>query len=570
MKPQHQDPAGQPPTTLAPRRRLSAAYALAGILLLTCAIYVPSLTNELTNWDDDKYVTANAAIQSLSLHDIAGHFARFVQGNYHPLTMLSLSVDYALGGLNPVVYHATNLVLHLVSTALVFVLIRVLVPELQVAAVCALLFGIHPMHVESVAWVAERKDVLYGLFFLSSLVAYVRYAKTARSKYYWLAFALFILSVLSKAMAVSLTVTIVAVDVFLGRAFSRRLVLEKIPFVLVSVVFGLVAVAAQRAQGAVADALLPFYERIAIASYGLLQYLAMLVLPFDQSTFYPYPVLPTGHLPASYWLYPLGVVLLAAATWLVRKRSPRTVFGLTFFVLNVALVLQLFSVGSAIMADRYVYIASIGVFLIAGTAYVQLTTTRYGRWAAVGLAAYAVSLCVGTYRYSKVWKDSLTLWTHVISRDPQSSLPYYNRGSLLVWMQQYERGISDLSKAIEFQPRYAQAYHNRGAAKKALKDYEGAISDFSRAIEIDPGYKDAYLNLGNTLVSAGDLPDADRVYTQLIAIEDDRGRLRDVYVKRGITRYGMKQAADACGDWRKAADGGYPNAETLIAEYCKP
>jgi hypothetical protein len=554
-----------------PGRAGGSAWALPAILAVTALVYAPSLVNGFTNWDDDRYVLQNPAITSLAGPYLAAHFTRFLEGNYHPLTMISLSVDYAVGGLDPFVYHLTNLLLHLLNTVLAYGLVRLLIDSPAAAAACALLFGMHPLHVESVAWVAERKDVLYALFFLSSLISYVRYVKTQRMSYYWWALALFIGSLLSKAMAVSLSLTLFALDHFLSRRLtSRRVLQEKVPFLLLSLAFGLVAMAAQASQGAVVpEGYFAFHERLLIASRGLVQYVVKLFVPFDQTAFYAYPPMTDGALPAVYWLFPILVLLGTGAIAVLARRSRVVLFGCLFFLLNIGLVLQVFPVGSAMMAERYVYVSSLGLFLMIGDAYSRLLATRYGSMATLLLAGYAVFLGASTYRYVQVWQDDLTLWDAVIARQPHSGLPYYNRGTTLLAMKQYSRALGDLSKAVEISPGYAEAHHNRGAAKKELKDYRGAVVDFRQTIALNPGYRDAYINLGNTLMLLGDHRDAEAAFSGAIALGGSAAIVGDLHIKRGIARYRAGQRDAACADWRRADELGIPAAQEMLREYCR-
>ena len=392
-------------------------YVLLPILALTFLTYLPALSNGFTNWDDDKYILMNDAIKGLSAAHVRTHFTQFFEGNYHPLSLLSLSLDHAIGGLDPFVYHLINLVFHLVNTALVYYVVLLVSGRLPIAAVAALLFGIHPMHVESVAWIAERKDVLYAFFFLVSLVAYIHYVRTDKTRFFVWSVVLFLCSMLSKAMAVSLVVTLVALDVFLGRKLlSRKVLLEKVPFVLFALVLGWVAIVAQQSKGAVIEGFLLWHQRLLVACYGLVQYVWKLMLPLGLSPFYAYPAVREGLLPSTFWFYPVIVLVLAGLVVASFRYSRLAVFGAVFFAVNVALVLQWFPVGSALMADRYVYVASIGFFLIVGTVYDSLLGSRYPRLAGVALAVYTALLCVSTYRYTQIWKDDITLWNSVIAK----------------------------------------------------------------------------------------------------------------------------------------------------------
>ena len=223
------------------RMNRKSVIALAGILLVSFLIYLPAMKGEFV-WDDYVYVQSNPMIYSF---DLAQIFSKYVLGNYHPLTMLVLSIEYSLFGFNVVGYHFINVLIHLANTLLVFRLVLLLCRKDAIALIAALFFGIHPLHVESVAWVSELKDLLYSLFFLASCVAYVNYINKRQSKYYFFALALFILSLLSKAMAASLPLVLILFDYFKGN-LNRKAVLQKIPFFLLSVCFGLIAISAQK------------------------------------------------------------------------------------------------------------------------------------------------------------------------------------------------------------------------------------------------------------------------------------------------------------------------------------
>jgi protein O-mannosyl-transferase len=264
----------------------------AGILCMgiVAAVYFISLFNGFTNWDDQGYVTGNELIKSLSFDNIKKIFVTPVMGNYHPLTMLSYAVEYSIAGLSPFIYHLTNLLLHVLNTWLVYRVTRGLSANIVISFVTAVLFGIHPMHVESVAWISERKDVLYACFFLSSLIFYIRYVKGGGRKMLFLSLFLFLLSLLSKGQAVSLTIVLFGVDFWLKRQWSLSLITEKIPFLLLSLAFGIAAIYVQHSFGYMqVIKLFSFTDRLFFACYALVLYLYKLILPVRLSCFYPFP-----------------------------------------------------------------------------------------------------------------------------------------------------------------------------------------------------------------------------------------------------------------------------------------
>jgi len=308
------------------------------LILITTSIYFKSLNNQLTTWDDKNYVTENKDIRSLHgdsiSYTIKKTFSSYVMGNYHPLTMLSYCMEYAKYQLKPKPYHVTNLIIHLLNTLLVFAFIWLLTQQQWVAFITALLFAIHPMHVESVAWVAERKDVLYSFFYLSALCTYLIYLKKEKTKWIWYVyiFLLFFLGLLSKAMTVTLPIILFAIDYFLGRKFTVKVILEKSPFLLLSFIFGYIAIEAQKSANAIADiSNYNFFDRLLFTCYGLITYLWKIVAPVNLSCFYDYPVKLNGMYPLIFYIAPVIVLLLALLIYKSIRSGKDVLFGAGFF-----------------------------------------------------------------------------------------------------------------------------------------------------------------------------------------------------------------------------------------------
>jgi len=330
---------------------------MSAILLITFLVYLPALHNNLLNWDDNAYITDNLLIRTINLKDI---FSRFVMGNYHPLTILVLAVEYKLFGLDAVGYHAVNISLHLINTMLVCYTVLLLSDKIIIALVAALLFGVHPLHVESVAWAAELKDLLYTLFFLASYIFYLKYIKIRQTKFLFIALLLFLLSLLSKAMAASLPAVLLLTDYFKGRKINVKVILEKVPFLLLAGILGIVAVFAQK--GAIQDIdIFTFPQRMVFACYGFVSYLFKTVLPVNLSAYYPYPIKSGSNIPVFFYSYLLLFIIFSFIVFHSLKHTKKLFFGIAFFAITVFLVLQLLPVGNAIMADRYSYIPTIGI-----------------------------------------------------------------------------------------------------------------------------------------------------------------------------------------------------------------
>jgi hypothetical protein len=331
---------------------------LAAILLATFFAYQPSLNGELTNLDDNLYISESPYIAPLDWRNVREIFSHFHVGNYHPLAMISLSVDYAAGALKPRPYHRTNLTFHLLNTALCFWLVLALASGqptadggkanythgLEMAAISTLLFGLHTLHVESVAWVSERKDVLYTCWYLSALIAYVAYVRNLRTRraplLLLLTMVLFVLSLLSKGQAVALPLSLLAIDYLLHRpGRDKALILEKAPFFALSLVFGVVAILAQQSvQSVSSGAPWALWHRLIFASYAYIGYLWKLLVPLDLSVLYPYPPYRGGLLPAGYFGYPLLLVLFVAGCVALNRRSRMATFGILFYTVDQGFV----------------------------------------------------------------------------------------------------------------------------------------------------------------------------------------------------------------------------------------
>ncbi len=326
-------------------------FYLGGILLLTVIAYWPVFKAEFVNWDDPDYVANNLTIRSLS--NIKAIFTTPIQGNFHPLSMLSLAFNYAISGMEPGSYHVLNLLFHLINIVLVFYFVNKLTEQkFWIATVTALLFALHPLHVESVAWVAERKDVLYTTFFIAGLIAYLNYLKSKKISKLIPVLFFYLLSLMSKPAAVIFPVVLLAIDLYFERLKNLNTYFEKIPFFLLALILGVLTLQAQTAKGAVADvSLFPFVFRFFFGFYGIMMYLINTVFPFNLCTFYPYPPVNQS-LPTSYYLSIIVTIGLAFVFFYSLNKHKIIGFGLLFFIVNLVLCLHFFSVGCAFFGVR--------------------------------------------------------------------------------------------------------------------------------------------------------------------------------------------------------------------------
>jgi protein O-mannosyl-transferase len=522
------------------------------IMAVTFAAYYPALNNKFTNWDDGGYIIDNLDLKNFNLEGIKNRFSHYFMGNYHPLALISLSADYAIDEMNPRQYHLTNIIFHLLNTLLVFWFILLLFTKnskdpvekkiVFISGIAALLFGIHTLNVESVAWVSERKTLLYTFFFLASIISYLEYLKSSKLKYYFLSIFLFLISLLSKGMAVSLSLTIIICDYFLERnLLSKKVIFEKIPFLLLSLVFGIITVYAQQSSNTIQfNTNFHFYERFLIGGYGFFQYLIKLILPVSLSFFYGYPDKTAGFMPVEYYLFPLFTLIILFVIIIYLRKNKTVIFGFSFFIVNIFMVLQLVPVGFAVMADRYAYIPAIGLFFVFAK-MVKFVLDKYPRTITLISAfftAYLILLAALTHERTKTWYDGFSLWNTEIEHNPNSALAYKNRGRMKEDINDFKGAYDDFNRAIMLNPGYGEAYNgrglargnmndlkgavedlnkaikfypndhlswnNRGIARSMLKDYEGAISDFNKAASIEPGFYKAFYNRGLAKSSMGD------------------------------------------------------------------
>lgn len=566
----------------------------AGILLAVFLAYQPALQNDFTNWDDPTYVTENPWLLHPSPESKAALWHEPVSLNYHPLTMQTLAWNMNPAKPEARPFIATNLFLHVCNTLLVFLFAYFLSRKnLLVGAFSALVFGLHPMHVESVAWVSERKDVLYGFFYLAALLVYLRYVRRGGWAWLVLSFGLFVLSCLSKAMAVTLPVVMLLIDFYEGRLVQdRRLnwtaILEKTPFLAASLWFGAMAVKIQAAGAAISDfQVFTIVQRLAFASYGFVLYLYKLFVPYPLCTFYSYPDgALQGHPPG--WVYAmpfLALAIVGAAVFALRK-SRLWLFGIGFYLVTVALVLQFISVGMVIAADRYTYLPYIGVAFVLG----MLLSQGWQRQAwrvplAVVLGGFTIMMFYLTRQQVQVWKNSETLWSNVLRFYPNTAEAYKNRGNYrgrsgnlegalqdLIQADalgsrsvgvftglgncygtkgQFDKAIEAYNKGIQLNPDNGELYYNRGVTYEKMKNYPAALDDFNKALANFPEKAVQITGArGFILMSLGHYDEAIKDFDLVIA---KTGGDVNAFQNRGVCKYNLKDRAGALQDLEKAA-----------------
>ncbi len=523
---------------------------LLTIVVLIC--YGRIIEHEFLDWDDDHYILKNGYIRSLSFSHLKAMFSVRYLGNYHPLTLLSYAFDYQIAGLEPSQYLLSNLFLHLLNVLLVFSLIYLLSPQKTLALAVALLFAVHPMQVESVAWIAERKNVLYAFFFFLSLIMYIKYVKQTKPLFYASSVILFFLSLLSKATAVMLAPTLLLVDDYFGRNFKEKKIwYEKAPFFVLSIIFGIIAIWAQKTEGAMQyGGTYNFIERCVIASYAYWQYFFKIIFPINLSAVYPYPDILGNYLPATFWIYPFLVVGLILVIIKLYRRNRLAFFALLFYSFNIFLLLQLFPVGASMMADRYIYVPSIGIFLLIGLFYVWVTSgKRMKPFRPFLSSAIIIILMILTIFRCGVWKNSITFWNDVIDKHPNIFYAYNNRGSAYFLRGDYQAALADYDRTIQLMPKYPNPFYNKGLLKVALKDYQGAISEFDQAIALNSKIPSQYFERAKAKIELNDLHSAMADLDTVVQLDP---RHAEVWMHRGVIKKRLGDFDGAISEYNHA------------------
>jgi Tfp pilus assembly protein PilF len=590
------------------------------VLIVAAALlaFRPVLSNGFVNWDDPYYFQSNANYRGLTLAHLRWMFTTLYMSHYQPLSWLTHALVYAVWGLDPFGYHLGNLLLHAANgVALYFLIVALLhrVPSgppptlvrAQVAAGAgALFFVLHPLRVEVVAWATERQEVLCALFFLLSILAYLRVPEGWR--WYVLSVICFAGSLLSKAAGIMLPVVLLILDVYPLRRLAAAergqraaVLIEKLPFVALSVAAAGLVYAAKSAHTMVAPlAEHGIVQRLAQAAYGLIFYIWKTVVPLALSPLYPlpHPLVPTQPI---YVMAMLLVVSITAGLVLLRRRWPWALATWACYATIVFPVLGVVQAGPQIAADRYTYLASLpwSVLIAAGLAQPHVLWVhpqdRLRPAAMAGVTAVLLFLGVRTHVQSAVWHDSLTLWTHAVHTAP-GDFAYHNRGQARHLAGDIDGALADYDQALRLAPERAKVYANRGMARQAKGDLDGALADFDQAIRLDPAdpgayskrasaryaggnaagaladldaalrldpeYAEAYYNRANVRQLQGDAAGAMQDYDAAIRLRPGYAK---AYANRGVLRQRHGDLPGAIADYRQALELTPPGASLRAA-----
>jgi Flp pilus assembly protein TadD len=520
------------------RRAMGIALALAALAALPHVL--GGLSRTFVNFDDNDYVYENQVVlRGLTSAGARWALTTFHASNWHPLTWLSHQLDVELFGTRAWGHHLTSVVLHGVNAALLFAALARLTGAVWRSAIVAALFGVHPLHVESVAWVAERKDVLSGLCFMLVLLAYERFVRRRGPWRYLLVAGLFAVGLTAKPMLVTLPPVLLLLDFWpLGRIAGSRsrggglsawrsVFLEKVPLLALSGASVVVTLLAQRTGGAVKDAaFLTLTTRLANAAVAYTGYLGKAVWPASLSFYYPYPL--AGHPP---WKVGLALLLLAAATGAAlgaMRRRPAPAVGLFWFLGMLVPVIGLIQVGGQAMADRYTYLPLVGLFVAGTWASADLVARGRFRVAALGgIAALAVGLLTATAAVQVgAWRDAATLYARALAATSENWVVHTNLGVVLAGAGRHEEAIGHYREALRIQPGFAVAHNDLGVSLAALGRHAEAIGHYREALRIRADFAEAWDNLGSSQSAFGSTGDAIAAYREALRIRPDFAKAR--------------------------------------------
>jgi len=564
-------------------KRLRQALLLCVLLSLsTLILYWPVQSFDFVNFDDDVYVTDNRQVHGgLSMENLTWAFTSFHAGNWHPLTWISHMADFEAYQLNAGGHHWTNVLIHTVSTVLLFLVLSSMTGVLWCSALVAALFAIHPLHVESVAWVSERKDVLSGFFWILTMGAYTHYAKNPSLRRYLLVLVSFGMGLLSKPMLVTLPFVLLLLDYWplkrlagtrtafdpwvyaggtAGRAGLLRLIVEKVPLFIVAAAACIVTLIAQREVGALWTLeKMPFEQRIANAFVAYMEYIRKMLWPADLSVLYPHAGMPPA------WKTGLAVTLIASLSYVAVRKAremPFLLVGWLWYLGTLVPVIGIIQVGSQSMADRYTYLPLVGLFLAAAWGAKSLVEKR-PLLKPVVIACVIVALAglpIPSRVHVETWKNSVTLFEQALRMTEVNPLAHHNIGAYYLERNECQKAVPHFLMALEAKKDYPYALSNLGVCTSRGNDPERALRLFDKAIRIEPRFTKARIDRAIYLMRLGRLEEAGMDFLEILKMKPDH---EAAHTNLGLIFVQQGKLGDAEAHLREALRVNPRNAEAL-------
>ena len=576
------------------------------ILAVTFVVFLPTFQYGFTNWDDYIHVTNNASIQHLDAGSVGELFRPTGNYMYHPLTMLSFAVDWWTGGGSARSFHVTSVVLHLLNVLVLFVLLRRYISSDSVVLFCTAVFALHPLQVESVAWISGRKELLYSFFYLLSLLFYAHWDNKKKWFFYVISCLFFACSLFSKPTAVTLPLVLLAAEWIRERKFTLRTAAKTAPYFTGALAFACFSVATQIRHTVTPVSFYSLPQRALFVAYEVGFYIWKAALPRMLSACYAYPQLLDGALPLAYYLAPVLLAVLMSAIWLLRRTSETILLGPLIYLITLSPVLQLIPFNNAsLVADRYAYLPIVGLayfFSQLVTLAASRSTSRSPDSAGATSVVFALIILlmlIPSLGRVQVWRNSITLFDDVIEKNdhigiaygnradaklregnfsgalsdceylvalkPEDGKAYYDRGNALLGLRMYRAGLSDLTRSIQLGYRKSSVYYNRGTACYNLGQVDSAIADFLSSRSLDPAFADAPYSLGYVMLhSRGDPQAAIAYFDSAIAINR---RYTEALYQKATAEYRQRAYGNAMRELSEAISySGSLRSDPLVGE----
>ncbi len=508
------------------------------LVVSTLCIYLPALNAQFLNWDDQAHLVNNHATQQLDIPHVKEAFTQVVQLVYMPLTTLSWTIERAIVGLNPMLYHATNIVIHAINACLVWQLALRLGLLPLGALMAVLLFAWHPMKVESVAWVTERKDVLCAMFYLLTLIKWVDYRRNSSMKNYAWVLLMAVLALLSKPMAISLPLVLLVMDWLIVKKLTWQHVKDKIIIFLCAIAIGWITY-----QHHVRYPIDDLLRNAAVFVYTIIFYPVKFFIPIQLTPIYTLPT-PIGFQQPIY-LVSLLAVLLSVITVVFLRKHRWLIFAVMFWVSSIFFLWRYDEAHDInIVADRFIYIPSIGACLALGV----LAQSLHKKWQLIFLSGL-IMLAVLSANQVRVWHDSITLFSHAIIINPVNTVALNDRAGAYDAIHRYDLAINDYDAILKFKPTDADTFMNRGLVFQAAGEHQQAVKDFTAVVGIYPNYARGYLKRGVSFLKLKQFDEAITDFTHTIHLTPDDA---DAYYNRGLAYLKQGKNDQALDEFNKA------------------
>lgn len=551
------------------------------ILLITFASFYAVFNHEfLINWDDGAQVVNNADIKKISFSGIQKIFSTYYVGMYQPITTLTYAFDYAIYGMSSQGFHISNLLYHFIAIIMVFILLSKFFDNKLLIFFLTLLFSVHPTNVETVAWVSARSNILYTIFYVAGLIFYLKYLQESKkNKYFFIVFLFYGLSCLSKSAAITFPFTLLLFDIFFDKITFRKII-EKIPFLIVSIVIGLITIDARINNSDIIDLSSHYNSTEVVLSvfYSVFMYIKIFFIPYSNSAFYIYPEKNGNNLTVEFYVsLILSAICFIILLIIFYKRNKKVLFGLFFFLISLFIMLKFIATGLQFMADRYIYLPMIGIIIAVGYLFDKFFK-KYLLYSSLLLSIISISFICRTVFYNNCWEnekllfsqtlktqpnavpcknllgvayrkqgnigEALNLFNEIIRKYPKYGNAYNNRGNLYKDNGNIERAINDYNTALLYLGEDEEIYTNMGIVYAMKNDFQSAFKYFNKAIEKNRNYYLAYFNRGKANAMQGNFYKALDDLNNAININPDFAMS---YYTRGMVYYtiGKKDESDS-------------------------